>query len=114
DAAHPPLGGFFQYLNNWHAQMITYEAALGSFVLYSTDQQFRFKDLRTTTRGGLTVDLGLATEAIGPFTTATSVPSIEWRLKAVSGNWRTAAQIYRTWLNTNRPPVSNSAHPWVD
>ena len=38
---------------------------------------------------------------------------VEWRLKAFSGDWRAAAGVYRDWILTNRPPISNAAHPWV-
>jgi hypothetical protein len=113
DAAHPPINQFMQYPNTWHAQMAVYEAAQGSFILYSTDSQFLFKDLRSSTRSSLTTDLAVVTEAIAPFTTAASVPSVEWRLKAFAGDWKTAAQVYKSWLNANRPPVSNSAYSWV-
>jgi len=113
DAMHPPLGYYLEYPNNWHAQMAVYEAGTGSFILYSTDTQMAFKQLQSSTRGDATLDLGIATEAVAPFSTATTVPAVEWRLKAFSGDWRKAAQVYRDWLAANRPPVSNSAHPWV-
>jgi hypothetical protein len=112
DKSHP-LDTFVMYPNNWHAQMAVYETSLGSFILYSTDSQVAFKWLRAATRGESTIDVTLATEATAPFGTATTVPTVEWRLKAFAGTWRTAAQVYRDWLNVNRPPVSNAAHPWV-
>ena len=34
-------------------------------------------------------------------------------MKAVPGDWRAAAVIYRNWLNANRVPLPNTAHPWV-
>jgi hypothetical protein len=113
DAAHPPFDKFLEYPKTWHAQMAVYEAALGSFILYSNDTQMVFKQLRSTTRGSAAVDLAVVTEAIAPFTTATTVPAIEWRLKAFAGDWRKAAQVYRDWLAVNRPPVSNAQYPWV-
>jgi hypothetical protein len=112
DSAHP-LGTFVQYPNNWHAQMVVYETAQSSLLVYSTDALYLFKDLRTTTRGGSTMDVTLATEAVAPFGSATAAPTVEWRLKAFTGLWRTAAQLYRNWLLANRPPISNAAHPWV-
>lgn len=112
DLAHP-IGTFVEYPNTWHAQMVVYESSLGSFVLYSTDTQMAFKQLRTSTRGESTMDVAVATQAVAPFGSATTVPAVEWRLKAFTGNWRVAAQIYRDWLNANRPPISNAAHPWV-
>ncbi len=114
DRAHPNLGPWaLSYPYNWHAQMAVYEAPHGSFVVYSTDTQMRFKRLRTSTRGSSTIDVALATEAVAPFSSATAVQTVEWRLKAFSGDWRAAAGVYRDWLSANRPPVSNAAHPWV-
>src|SRR4051812_1266411 len=40
DSTHPGVGVSVDYPFPWSAQMAVYEAALGSFVLYSTDQQF--------------------------------------------------------------------------
>ena len=113
DSDHPGIGAFLQYPNTWHAQMATYESALGSFVLYSTDQQIAFKQLRITTRGSSTIDVGIVTEALAPFPSAATVPTVEWRLKAFAGDWRVSAQVFRDWLAVNRPPLSNAAHPWV-
>ncbi|MBI4909843.1 MAG: hypothetical protein HY820_39865 [Acidobacteria bacterium] len=113
DAAHPGLSAFLQYPNTWQAQMFVYETAQGTMLAYSTDQEYAFKRLNLNTRGGSTLDLGIATEANGPMPAASAVPTVEWRLKAFTGDWRTAAQVYKSWLAANRPPVSNAAHPWV-
>jgi len=113
DAKHAYTGTPLVYPSTWHAQMFVYEAAQGSFLAYSTDSQYLFKDLRTSTRGAHTVDLAIATEAQAPFTTATAATEVEWRLKAFTGGWRIAAQVYKDWLTLNRPPISNAAHPWV-
>jgi uncharacterized protein DUF6259 len=112
DKSHP-IGDYMNYPDTWHAQMAVYEGAAGSFVLYSTDALYAYKTLGVTTRGQSTVDVSIWTNAFGPFGNATSVPTVEWRLKAFAGDWRAAAQVYRNWLATNRPPVSNAAHPWV-
>ena len=109
DAAHPPLASAINYPWAWQAQMFVYETARGSFVAYSTDSQYRSKDLRSSTRGQDTVDLAIVTEANGPFGTATSVPEIEWRLQSFAGDWKVAAQPYKTWLNVDRPPVVRSS-----
>jgi hypothetical protein len=113
DKAHPGLNMYLEYPNTWHAQMAVYEAAVGSFVLYSTDPQFCFKQLHHTTRGDSTIDVAVATNAFGPMPDATGTPPVEWRFKAVAGDWRAAAAIYRTWLNANRPPLPDTAHAWV-
>src|ERR1700689_423446 len=72
-----------------------------------------FKQLQTSTRGGSTLDVSLGTEAIAPFPTAAAVPTVEWRLKAFAGDWRVAAQVYKDWMNTNRPPVPGASHAWL-
>ena len=113
DAAHTGITDFIEYPNTWHAQMAVYETAQGTMLLYSTDTQMAFKQLRLTTRGNSTLDVAVVTEALVPFTTATTVPTIEWRLKAFAGDWRVAAQVYKSWLGATRPPASNAAHPWV-
>jgi hypothetical protein len=113
DKKKPGVGYFLQYPNTWHAQMAVFEAAAGSMLVYSTDTQMQFKQLRISTRGNTTIDVALATEAVAPYTTATTVPAIEWRLRAFSGDWRNAADVYRTWLITNRPPTSIANYPWV-
>lgn len=113
DRAHPGVNAFLQYPFSWQAQMAVYEATLGSFVLYSTDSQYSIKDLRQTSRGDSTLDVAVYTEAVAPWPSATSVPAVEWRLKAFSGDWRVAAQTFRDWMVASRPPVSNAAHPWV-
>lgn len=106
------IGTFLQYPNTWQAQMLAYESTAGSFVLYSTDNSYAFKQLRISTRGNTAVDVAVATEAVAPFPTASVVPSVEWRLKAFAGDWRVAAGAYRTWLQANRPPLPDDA-PWV-
>jgi hypothetical protein len=113
DRAHPGLDATLQYPYTWQAQMAVYEATLGSFLLYSTDGQYYFKDLRQTSRGDSTLDVAVYTEAVAPFPSAITVPAVEWRLKAFSGDWRVAAQTFRDWMVANRPQVSNAAHPWV-
>jgi hypothetical protein len=113
DKAHPGLNMSLEYPNTWHAQMAVYEAAAGSFVLYSTDPNFHFKQLHHSTRGDSTIDVAIATVPVAPIPSATVVPAVEWRMKAVPGDWRAAAVIYRDWLNANRVPLPNTAHPWV-
>ena len=113
DKAHPGLNMFLEYPNTWHAQMAVYEAAAGSFLVYSTDPQAYSKSLHHSTRGDSTIDVAIAVHAVAPFRSASAVPPVEWRLKAFAGDWRGAAAIYRDWLVANRPPVSNAGHPWV-
>jgi hypothetical protein len=114
DQMHPQIGGRLQYPYDWQAQMAVYEAAAGSMVLYSTDSQSLFKQLRIVSHLKSTIDLSIATQPNGPFSADTSVPSTEWRMKAFAGDWRAAASVYRDWLASNRPPVSNSNLAWVN
>jgi len=113
DQEHLVWGSELVYPSDWEAQMAVYETPVGSMVLYSTDSQYLRKQLRIASRSNPTIDLSIATEANGPWPSATSVPTVEWRLKSFAGDWRTAAAVYRDWLAANRPPVSNSNHAWV-
>ena len=113
DRDHLGLNTYLEYPFSWHAQMAVYEAAQGCFLLYSTDGQYAFKQLRQTSRADYMVDVGVFTEAEAPWPSASSVPVVEWRLKAYLGDWRAAAQTFRTWMLNNRPPVPNTNHPWV-
>ncbi len=114
DQQHLEWGSMLVYPSDWQAQMAVYETSVGSMVLYSTDSQYLRKQLRVASRTNPTIDLSVATEAIAPWPSATSVPTVEWRLKSFAGDWRTAAAVYRDWLAANRPPVSNSNHAWVN
>jgi Domain of unknown function (DUF6259)/Viral BACON domain len=113
DRNNPGVNAYIAYPFPWLAQMAVYETSAGSFLLYSTDTQYVFKELQQTTRGDDTLDVGVYTEAAAPWPSATTVPVVEWRLKAFAGNWRAAAQPYRDWMIANRPPLSNAQHPWV-
>ena len=113
DAAHPGINAFNAYPNSWQAQMAVYEGAAGCLLLYSTDTQHYFKQLRQTTRGDSALDVAVYTEATAPWPSATVVPAVEWRLKAFAGDWRAAAQPFRDWMIAAYPPTSNAAHPWV-
>jgi len=113
DQKHLVWGSELVYPSDWEAQMAVYETSVGSMVLYSTDSQYLRKQLRIASRSNPTIDLSIATEANGPWPSATSVPTVEWRLKSFAGDWRTAAAVYRDWLAANRPPISNSNHAWV-
>jgi hypothetical protein len=114
DQQHEHVGSTLQYPYDWQAQMAVYEASAGSLLLYSTDPQSLFKQLRIASRLNSTIDLSIATQPNGPWSSDTSVPSVEWRLKAFAGDWRAAAAVYRDWLAANRPHVSNASHTWVN
>ena len=79
DKTHPGLNMYLEYPNTWHAQMAVYEAAAGSFVLYSTDPQFYSKQLHHTTRGDSTIDV-----ASGPSPSLRS-PPLRWSLRSSGG-----------------------------
>ena len=113
DAKHLRLGTYVLYPCTWNAQMAVYETSAGSMVLYSTDSQYLFKELSFASRDNTTLDLSVVTEAPGPWPSASSVPAVEWRMKAFAGDWRAAASVYRDWLAANRPPVSGSSPAWM-
>ena len=110
---NPGVGAHLGYPYSWQAQMAVFEGARGSMLLYSVDTLMAHKHLRSSTRGSSTLDVAVGTEASAPWRSATAVPTIEWRLKATTGDWRSAAVIYRDWLWTHRPPVAKTAHSWV-
>ncbi|HTP97859.1 MAG TPA: DUF6259 domain-containing protein [Casimicrobiaceae bacterium] len=113
DRQHRMYSASTRYPEDWTAQMFVYETSAGSMVLYSTDPLYLFKQLRIASRTSSTLDLSIATDAIGPWPDATSVPTVEWRLKMFSGDWRTAAAVYRDWLAANRPRPANASPAWV-
>jgi hypothetical protein len=106
DQSYAGLGADFSYPLTWQAQMLVYEGAQGSALLYSTDGAYWFKRLRMTARGSNTIDIAIGTDSTGSFAAATGTPQVQWRLKSFAGNWQQAAGAYRTWLNSARPPVS--------
>ena len=104
DRAHPGIGLYLQYPNTWQAQMAVYEAAAGSVLLYSTDQTYAFKRLRLGTRGSSTIDVAVATEAVAPFPSATTVPV----MRARSPTIRLVARM----SPCTSPSICTTGRPW--
>ena len=113
DAAHRGVGTSIEYPSRWGAQMMVYEAARGAMLVYANDAKSLFKQLTISARDSSTIDVGLRTHAYTPWASATGVPVVEWRLKALAGDWRTAAKVYADWLAANRPPALDSSRAWV-
>src|SRR4051812_41893695 len=111
DATNIGVGANIQYPYSWQAQMAVYEAAAGSLLLYSTDSQYRFKQLRQDSRGDTTLDVGMYTEAAAPWRSATTVPTVEGRMKAFAGGLRPAGPPDPGWELAPPPPPSHPAPP---
>ncbi len=103
----------FSYPREWTAQMLVWQAPEGGVVIYSRDDESRFKALSLTRRSER-LDLALQTEAEAPWAKQTSVPHVEWRLNAYKGDWRVPAQGYRALLAHLRPrSAPTEAQLWV-
>lgn len=100
------------YPFSWECQMAVYEGGGGSMVLYANDTLSHFKQMRLARREN-TLDVSLLTEALAPWPAATTVPEVEWRLKAFAGDWKVAATAYRNWLATNRAPLPDGPRAWA-
>ncbi|MBC7926072.1 MAG: hypothetical protein H7039_10495, partial [Bryobacteraceae bacterium] len=96
DSRSPRSRLALEYPTHWEAQFAVYEAAKGSLLVYAQDPKPVFKRVQTSRELG-TLDIGLEVFATAPWPAASNIPVIEWRLKAVAGNWRKAADEYRRW-----------------
>ncbi|MBM3495821.1 MAG: hypothetical protein FJX72_16075, partial [Armatimonadetes bacterium] len=109
--AEPPAP--VAYPSDWVAQMLVWQSAQGGVVVYSRDDEARYKTLHVSRRGER-VDLGLVTEAEAPWATQSSVPHLEWRFNAYRGDWRVPATGYRSlvsFIRTRSKPTDQQL--WV-
>lgn len=90
------------YPSQWLAQMLVWQGRQGGIVLYSRDDENRYKGLHLIRRGQY-LDIALETRAAGPWQDATSVPYVEWRVNAYRGDWRVPANGYRKLMAFLRP-----------
>lgn len=105
----------FHYPGEWEAQMMIWEDKLnsGGFVIYSRDDELRYKQLHISRRGPR-VDLGFETEAHAPWAPNGSVKAVEWRINTYKGDWKVPATGYRNLMNFVRPPVPlKDGRAWV-
>lgn len=113
DAQSTPAEVALDYPTHWEDGFVIYQGAQGSVLLYARDTTPVFKRLIATRDTG-TLKLGLETFAQGPWSQATQVPKMEWRLKAFSGDWRPAADYYAQWSRNAWPsPASDPGQDWV-
>ncbi len=113
DASAQPSVVVEQYPTHWEAQFAIYEAAAGSFMVYAPESNPHFKRLWASRQFG-TLDLGLEVFARAPYSSATAVPLVEWRLKSFAGNWKPAADYYRNWSSSQWPVRSfDSRREWT-
>jgi hypothetical protein len=102
-----------EYPTHWEAQFVIYETAQGGILIYAKDPRPYFKRIQASRVYG-TLDLGLEVFALGPWSTATDTPPVEWRIRAFQGSWQTAVDAYRSWSKTvwaQRDP--DSRRDWV-
>src|ERR1700722_14143086 len=101
------------YPTHWEAGFAIYDTAQGCVLVYARDPSLNFKGLQAMRQYG-TLDMGLQTYAVAPWSDATSVPQVEWRLKTFSGSWRQAVDYYKTWIQTVLPARSMGPNmDWV-
>lgn len=92
--ANTPPDVELAYPAEWLAQMVVWQGREGGLVIYSRDDENRYKGLHLRKRDGY-LDMALETRAAGPWKDATSVPYVEWRINAFKGDWRVPASGYR-------------------
>ncbi len=102
DAQSPSPNFTFAYPTHWEAQFAIYQSAAGGVLLYARDSKPYFKQIQGSHEFG-TFDIILETFALGPWSGASEVPELEWRLKAFQGSWRGAVDVYRAWSSTVFP-----------
>ena len=91
-----------EYPTHWEAQFVEYLAAAGGLLMYARDPKPYFKRTIMTREFG-TLDVGFEVFAMAPWRSATTVPVVEWRLKAFSGDWKKGVDWYKNWSRTAWP-----------
>jgi hypothetical protein len=113
DANTEPSHFSFAYPTHWESQFAVYQSSLGGVLLYARDPQLNFKQLQGT-RAFSTLDLSLETFAQGPYSSATQVPSHEYRFHPFSGSWQHGVDAYRAWSQSVFPaPASDPRREWA-
>lgn len=104
DATVPVNQFSYSYPGDWEAQMAIWQTKNGGFVVYSRDDEARYKRI-TLNRKESWADILLETEAFGPFEKASGVPHVEWRFNAYKGTWQVPANGFRNLMHFYRPPA---------
>lgn len=112
--ASVPINEFsYSYPGDWEAQLAVWQTKTGGFVIYSRDDEARYKRITMARRASF-ADILLETEAEGPFEKAGGVPHIEWRFNAYKGTWQVPANGFRNLMHFYRPPAKISKdRAWV-
>lgn len=84
----------FEYPTHWEAQFAVVSGRRGSALIYSTDQDARFKRL-SFLRAGRGYQLIFETQNQAPFAGLRSVESVEWRVDCFGRSWRAAVDAYK-------------------
>lgn len=99
----------YEYPSQWEAQFVVVNGKKGSALIYSTDQNARFKKL-SYRRAVNAYELTFETENPAPFDNLRAAKSAQWRIACLTKDWRTAASTYVQNMRTlgdlyNRPKV---------
>lgn len=110
DRTNLPSTYHVEYPTEWEAQMLLWQTPSGGMVLYSRDDEDRFKKLHITRRGDY-ADVAVETEAEAPWPKAGGVPQLEWRINTYRGDWRVPASGYRNLMHFLRKPPAEASRP---
>ncbi len=110
DANAPSPTFSFAYPTHWEAQFAIYQSAAGGVLLYARDPKPYYKQIQGSNLLGA-LEMDVETFALAPWATATSVPTVEWHLKAFQGGWQGAVDAYSAWSQTAFPGLSQYTRP---
>ncbi len=113
DSASPQQRLGLEYPTHWEAQFAVFESqAAGGLLMYARDPHPYFKRVHATREFG-TLDIAMESFAVAPWSSATEIPTIEWRLKAFDGSWTNAVDHYRDWSRQHVPVPSRPDPAWA-
>ncbi|MGC8668168.1 MAG: NPCBM/NEW2 domain-containing protein [Chthonomonadales bacterium] len=110
DRTNLPAALHLEYPTEWEAQMLLWQTRTGGMVIYSRDDEDRFKKLHILRRGDY-ADVALETEAEAPWPKAGSIPQLEWRINTYRGDWRVPASGYRQMMHFLRKQPAGASQP---
>jgi hypothetical protein len=93
------------YGDAWEAPLSVFQGNAGGVAIYSRDTLALCKDLVVSTNQLQTANEQFYVEAPGPWSSATQVGPVEWRIAAYKGGWLAGARIYRDWHLSAFPPA---------
>jgi hypothetical protein len=94
-----PRNDRFPWPFRWNAQLAIAQRDRDSLMVRSEDTAYKFKALHLARNNGLTT-LGFESEQPGPLWQNRNAGGVEWRLNVYEGDWKTPADEYRAWMDT--------------